>query len=80
MDMVQQMKQSWTRWSKPGVDSSEDVVQVYAGNGYKTDWMIEKRTDCDKPYVLSKICTGQRYGTFNRLLSAKTAAFLFDFG
>jgi hypothetical protein len=53
---------------------------MYTCYGLESDWMIEKREDTVKPYILMKICTGDRYGAFDRLGSAKIAAYLFDFG
>ena len=57
------------------------IIQVYTTrDGFKSDWRIEKREDTVKPYVLMVICTGQRYGVYNKLKSAKMAAYLHDFG
>ena len=56
------------------------IICYRASGDFKTDWMIEKREDTCKPYILKKICSGDRYGAFNRLISAKISAYLFDFG
>jgi hypothetical protein len=68
------------KWSRPLFNKEEKIKYWIAHEGLKTDWMIEKRTTTDKPYVLVKICTGDRYGTFTYLDYAKIAAFLIDFG
>jgi len=75
------MTQKWIR-SHSTVRQSRDqnLTQYYFATGYKTDWKIEKRTDCCKPYVLAKICTDARYGAFDKLKSAKAVAFFHDFG
>lgn len=54
-------------------------ITTYTCSGLKSDWMIEKREDTVKPYIL-RTHSGTRYGAFDRLGSAKIAAYLFDFG
>lgn len=76
---------SWYRSERTEVIGSyaeryEHRIIMYTCYGLESDWMIEKREDTVKPYILMKICTGDRYGAFDRLGSAKIAAYLFDFG
>ena len=81
------MKQLKQRWSAP-INPDEDqknkdpyLVRTWlAFDGLKTDWRIEKRLNTNKPFVLSKTCTGQRYGAFDRFSSAKLVAYLLDIG
>jgi hypothetical protein len=68
------------QWSGPLFDKEEKIKYWVAHDGLETDWRIEKRKTTDKPYVLVKTCTGDRYGTFTYLDYAKIAAFLIDFG
>jgi len=75
------------KWSSPiNPDKRQKYEEPYlvrtwlAFDGLKTDWQIEKRLDTDKPFILAKTCTGQRYGSFDRLSSAKLAAYLLDLG
>lgn len=77
----------WTRSHIVEVSGSyaerwEHHITQYTCSGliFKTDWRIQKREDTVKPYILMTIGSGQRYGAFNKLISAKIAAYLFEFG
>lgn len=73
--------QKWSSAIKPSKEKNEDLIFTWiALNGLKTDWKIEKRLSTNKPYILSKICTGDRYGCFNHLSNAKLTAYLLDLG
>jgi hypothetical protein len=76
----------WSRGERVEVHGSyaerwvHKIITYTCYKGFKTDWLIEKREDTVKPYVLTKVCTGTRYGAFNKLKSAKIAAYLHEFG
>lgn len=59
---------------------NHEIICYRCFEGHKKDWMIEKREDTFKPYLLREIGSGHRHGCFDKLSSAKIAAYLIEFG
>jgi hypothetical protein len=76
----------WKRGKKVEVTGTyaeryvHEIIFYICYSGLKTDWIIEKREDTFKPYLLREIGSGHRHGCFDKLSSAKISAYLIDFG